>query len=140
MPHFTEIISIIALGFCVLAAMSALLVPKWMVGIVRLVADPDPERPGGFAEFRAVYGGFFLMLHITALVIVLVPTAQLPIQFKIFALFPISVAWIGAGFGRAISLFMDGDENRGSGNNFALIAVEMVLGIAIAAPVLQLTL
>lgn len=139
MPHFTEIISIIALGCCSLAGMAGLFAPKWTASAVRLMSDPDPERPGGFAEFRALYGGFFLMLHITLLVIVLVPTEQLPIQFKIFALFPVSAAWIGAGFGRAISLFMDGDENRGSGNNFALIAVELALGVAIAAPVLQLT-
>jgi len=137
MPHFTEIIAIMALGFASLLGLAGLFVPKWASRMVRLVANPDPEQPGGFAEFRALYGGFFLMLHLTALAIVWQP--ELKTSIKIFALFPISAAWIGAAMGRGISLFLDGEDNRSAGINPITLAVELAIGLAIAAPVLQLT-
>lgn len=137
MPHFTEIISMLALGFCTLLGLGALFAPKWAAGVVRLTADPDPDKPGGFSEFRATYGGLLLMLHMTALVMLLQPALSL--QFKVFALFPISAAWIGAGLGRTVSLLMDAEDNRSAGLIPVWIPMEIALGLAIAAPVLQLS-
>ena len=136
MPHYTEMLAMLALGFGSLLGLAGLFSPKWAAGMVRLIADPDPAKPGGFAEFRALYGGFFLMLNLTALVVVSQP--ELKLAYKVFALFPISAAWIGAALGRAISMVMDKDANRGPGINPIAIAVELVVGLAIAAPVLQL--
>ena len=137
MPHLTEIIAITALGFGSLLGLVGLFSPKWASGMVRLVANPDPDKPGGFAEFRALYGGFFLLLNLTALVIVTQP--DLKIAYKVFTLFPISAAWIGAALGRTISMVMDKEDNRGAGINPLAIGVELVVGLAIAAPVMQLT-
>lgn len=136
MPHLTEIIAIIALGFGSLLGLAGLFSPKWAAGMVRLVANPDPDKPGGFAEFRALYGGFFLLLNLAALVIV--AQADLKIAYKVFTLFPISAAWIGAALGRTISMVLDKEDNRGAGINPLAIGVELAVGLAIAAPVLQL--
>ena len=57
MPSALEIIAIVALGFCAALGFGSLFAPKWAAGVVRLVADPDPEKPGGFSEVRATYGG-----------------------------------------------------------------------------------
>lgn len=138
MPPITELISAIALGFCALLGFGSLYAPNWAAGIVRLVADPDPAKPGGYSEFRATYGGLLLMLHVTALVILLQPSLRF--EFKIFAILPIAMAWIGAGFGRFISLILDKESNRGTGQILIWIPMELALGLAIAAPVLQLVL
>ena len=138
MPPITELISAIALGFCALLGFGSLYAPNWAAGVVRLVADPDPTKPGGFSEFRATYGGLLLMLHVTALVILLQPDLRL--EFKIFTIMPIAMAWIGAGFGRFLSLLMDKEQNRENGLIPVWIPLELSLGLAIAAPVLQLVL
>lgn len=136
MPHITEIISIITLGFCALLGLGSIISPKWAAGVVRLVADPDPAKPGGFSEFRATYGGLLLMLHLSALIIIAQPALKL--EFKILTIFPIAAAWIGAGMGRTMSLILDKDENRSNGLIPVWIPMEIALGIAILAPVFQL--
>ncbi|MDJ0920642.1 MAG: hypothetical protein QNI84_05910 [Henriciella sp.] len=138
MLPITDLISAAALGFCALLGFGSLYAPKWAAGVVRLVADPDPDKPGGFSEFRATYGGLLFMLHATALVILLQPSLRL--EFKIFTLLPIAMAWIGAGFGRFLSLLMDKEDNRENGLIPVWIPMEVGLGLAIAAPVLQLVL
>ncbi len=138
MPHLAELVAILALGFGSLLGLVGLFAPKWAAGMVRLVADPDLDKPGGFAEFRAMYGGFFLLLNLTALIIV--AQADLKTAYKVFALFPISAAWIGAALGRIISMVMDKEDNRGAGINPIATGVELAVGLAIAAPVLQLIL
>lgn len=136
MLHFTEIISLIALGFCAAIGAGALFVPKWAANVVRLVADPNPDKPGGFSEFRATYGGLLFMLHFSAIIILIQP--ELNITAKLFALFPIAVGWVGAGAGRTMSLLLDTDDNRSSGLIPVWIPLEITLGVAIAAPVFQL--
>ena len=64
MPAIFDLIAIIALGFCAALGAGALLAPKWAAGVVRLAPDPDPEKPGGFSEFRATYGGLLLLIHL----------------------------------------------------------------------------
>ena len=129
-----EIIALIALGICAAFGAGALFAPKWAAGMVRLVADP--ETPGGFSEFRAVYGGLLLLTHLSVMIIVM--QEQLSLTYKIFALFPLAMGWIGAGFGRTLSLLLDKADNRENGLIPVLIPVEFALGIAILAPVFGL--
>ena len=109
---------------------------KWAAGVVRLVADPDPEKPGGFSEFRATYGGLLLLIHASVLIIVL--QDQLALTYKIFALFPVAMGWIGAGLGRTLSMLLDKAENRSNGLIPVWIPMEFALGLAILAPVFGL--
>lgn len=141
MPPLLDLISFIALGFCAALGLGALFAPKWAAGVVRLTADPNPDHPGGFSEFRATYGGLLFMLHITAIIVLMQLTGNDTtevILMKVFMLMPIAAAWIGAGFGRTLSLIMDGKENRSAGLIPVWIPMEIALGLAIAAPVLQL--
>ena len=132
MPPIFDLIALIALGFCALLGLGSLFSPKWAAGVVRLVADPDPDKPGGFSEFRATYGGLLLMIHLCVLVIMLQP--QLDTIYKIFALFPVAMGWIGAGFGRTLSLILDKAQNRSNGLIPVWIPMEFALGIMILAP------
>ena len=132
MPPLLDIIAIIALGFCAALGLGSLLIPNWAAGVVRLVADPDETKPGGFSEFRATYGGLLLMIHLCVLVIMLQP--QLDTIYKIFALFPVAMGWIGAGFGRTLSLILDKAQNRSNGLIPVWIPMEFALGIMILAP------
>jgi len=136
MPPIFELIAIIALGFCAALGLGAMFAPKWAAGVVRLVADPDPAKPGGFSEFRATYGGLLLLIHMSALIILLQP--QLNLTYKIFALFPVAMGWIGAGLGRLLSLLMDKQENRENGLIPVWIPMELALGLAILSPVFGL--
>jgi len=137
--HFTEIISVAALGFCALIGMGALISPKWAAGVVRLQADPDPAKPGGYSEFRATYGGLLLFLHLMAIVLVIV-LGQSSMKFaQMAAVLPIAAGWFGAGFGRLASLVFDKAENRAPGMIPIWIPLEILLGLAIAAPILHLT-
>jgi hypothetical protein len=54
------LLNALALAFGVALGARALLNPKWAARLVRLRED---EQGGGFAEFRATYGGVFLGLH-----------------------------------------------------------------------------
>ena len=137
MPPLLDLIAIIALGFCAALGLGSLLAPKWAAGVVRLVADPDPEKPGGFSEFRATYGGLLLLIHLTVLIILL--QGELALQYKVFALFPVAMGWIGAGLGRLLSLVLDGKENRENGLIPVWIPLELALGFAILSPVFGLT-
>ena len=133
MSVFT-IICAIALTFCALIGLGALIATKWAAGVVRLVPDPDPARPGGFSEFRATYGGLLFLLHMTALVILL----RVGGPIAMLAILPIAAGWLGAGFGRALSFLLDTKENRAPGMIPVWIPLELVLGLAIASPVLQI--
>ncbi|MEM7328539.1 MAG: DUF4345 family protein [Pseudomonadota bacterium] len=132
MPPIYDLIAMIALGFCAALGMGALIAPKWAAGVVRLVADPDPDKPGGFSEFRATYGGLLLLIHLSALIILLQGGLALP--YKVFALFPVAMGWLGAGMGRLLSLVLDRTENRANGLIPVWIPMELVLGFAILAP------
>ena len=128
------LLSAAALVFCALIGLGALFAPKWAQGVVRLVPDPHPDRPGGFSEFRATYGGLLFMLHITALVILL----RLNGPLALLAIMPIAAGWFGAGLGRLVSYLADTKENRAPGMIPIWIAVEFALALAIASPVLHL--
>lgn len=129
--HYSEIIALVALGFGTALGLGALFLPEWASNFVRLKADPD--RPGGYSEFRATYGGLFLFAHLTTFIIVLMP---MPI-FAVSAVLPLSAGWFGAAIGRLFSMVLD--RTKGGDARIVMIwmASEVVLGLAIAAPILQ---
>ena len=122
-----QIISCVALAAGAAMGLGALISPRWASGVVRLVEDPDPARPGGYSEFRATYGGLFLMTHLAALLISL----NLPAPYAAFAALPLALGWIGAGLGRLVSLLADRDRNRAKGLIPVWIPLELILGLAI---------
>ena len=133
--HWTDILSYATLGFGAAIGFGALISPNWAAGVVRLQADPDPLKPGGYSEFRATYGGLLMMLHLMALIMVW----HLPkTQTDILVLAPLAAAWIGAGIGRSMSLILDREDNRAPGLIPVWIPMEFALGLAIFAPFLQL--
>jgi len=125
--HYGQIISCMALAAGAAMGLGALISPRWASGVVRLVEDPDPARPGGYSEFRATYGGLFLMTHLAALLIAL----KLPVVYAAFAALPLALGWIGAGLGRLVSLLADRDKNRAKGLIPVWIPLELILGLAI---------
>ncbi|HPF22987.1 MAG TPA: hypothetical protein PK417_05885 [Hyphomonas sp.] len=131
--HYGQIISCVALGAGAAMGLGALLSPRWASGVVRLVADPNPSRPGGYSEFRATYGGLFLMTHLAALLI----AVRLPAIYAAFAAMPLALGWIGAGLGRLVSLLADRTGNRAAGLIPVWIPLEIFLGLAIGANTLQ---
>lgn len=136
--HYGEIISIITLMLGAFMGLGALFSPKWASSVVRLVEDPDPAKPGGYAEFRATYGGLFLFAHLTAAVM-LITFSRSDVQpaLGLIAVLPLAAGWIGAGFGRTVSLIFDRDKNRQFAMNPVWIPFEIIFGLAIAAPFLQ---
>ena len=61
---FAWLLNALALALGVGLGARALIDPRWASRFVRLKAD---DQPGGFAEFRATYGGVFLLFHLCAL-------------------------------------------------------------------------
>lgn len=126
------IASALALGFGVILGARGLLDPKWASRLVRLKED---EQGGGFAEFRATYGGVFLGLHLAALYIVvgyLRTQAPLSGVMATGAVFALSAGWAGAAFGRALAIWRDAGANTAF--NRLSIGVEAAMALAIGAP------
>lgn len=132
--HYSQIISCLALASGAAMGLGALISPRWASGVVRLVEDPDPTRPGGYSEFRATYGGLFLMAHLTALLVAL----TLPAIYAGFAALPLALGWIGAGLGRLVSLLTDKERNRAPGLIPVWIPLEILIGLAIGASFIQI--
>lgn len=108
--------------------------PKTAARIVRLQADPDPKLPGGFAEFRASYGGLFLGGHAAALAVT-IPAARGSAWAENFALGACAVlaaAWAMTAVGRVLSGFLDRTR---TGYNVGSAIFEAVLAVMIAAPI-----
>jgi hypothetical protein len=116
--------------------------PRWAARLVRLRDDPD--RPGGFAEFRGTYGGLFLGAHGFALAF-LVPFLQ---EREVLGAFPThwvalgaigvcAMMWLATSIGRAISIVAD---KTGGGFNYSSVGFEVALGLVIAAPVIAMML
>lgn len=129
--HYGEIIGLIGLGLGAGMGLGALFAPDWAAGVVRL--KPDPDKPGGYSEFRATYGGLLLLVHLTAFVLLL----HTPSAMGLAAALPIAAGWFGAAIGRTFSMVLD----RGKGGEAKIIPIwmgtEIALGLAIAAPILQ---
>ena len=132
-----EIISLVTLLFGAVLGLSAMFSPAWASKIVRLVEDPDPLRPGGYSEFRATYGGLFLFSHLMTAVLILNLGSAEPDILTTLVVLPLAAGWIGAGIGRLMSLVFDRTKNREAGLIPVWIPMEIMLGLAIAAPFLQ---
>ncbi|MEL6661771.1 MAG: hypothetical protein AAFR33_02115 [Pseudomonadota bacterium] len=126
-----DILAIIGLAFGALIGFGSLVSPSWAAGVVRLVEDPD--KPGGYSEFRATYGGLLLMTHGVALYLFLIGDST---SGALIAL-PLAAGWFGAAIGRTTSLVFDMDKLRAPAMNPTWIATELILGLAIAAPLLH---
>ena len=135
--HYGEMISLAALGFGAVLGVAALFSPDWASGIVRLVEDPDPEKPGGYSEFRATFGGLFMFSHLmTAALLLTVSRSELNL-LSVLVVLPLAAGWVGASFGRTVSLLLDARKNRSRGMIHVWIPMEFLVGLAIAAPILQ---
>jgi hypothetical protein len=127
-----EIISMVGLALGALMGLGALISPQWAAGVVRLIADP--ARPGGYAEFRATYGGLLMMVHGGALALLITLGPSLGIA----AVIPVALGWFGAAMGRTLSLILDTKRLNGTGLNPVWVATELLLGVMIGLPAVQL--
>ncbi len=124
------IISAIALGFGALFGLACFISPEYASRSVRLKADP--ERHGGYAEFRATFGGVFAGLHLAALAFLLASPTGGPA-----AAAAIAAGWAGAAIGRITAIVLDTAKVKNTSMNWKLIPLEVVMTLAIAAPLLQ---
>lgn len=109
----------------------ALADPHWAQRFVRLRAD---DQGGGFAEFRATYGGVFLFLHLAALVLTLryVTAGGAVIGVAAAgAAATLAAGWAGAAFGRVIAIWRDGADTP---FNRLSAGVETTMAFAIGLP------
>ena len=125
-------ISMAALAFGAWAGFMALVAPNQIANTLRLQAAPG--RPGGYAEFRATFGGVFLMIHLVALLLVL----RLPVTGVVLVILPIAAAWLGAALARIASMVLDKEKNGEGGINRYWVVLEVVIALMIAAPVFAL--
>ncbi|MDZ4692576.1 hypothetical protein [Terricaulis sp.] len=121
------------LALCLGAALGAraLIDPKWAARFVRLKAD---EQGGGFAEFRATYGGVFLGLHLAALLLALrylLSGGALVGVVAAGASAALCAGWAGAAFGRFVSMVRDRTDTK---FNRISCGVELAMALAIGMP------
>ncbi len=110
----------------------ALLWPQRAAQIVRLRADPDAT--GGFAEFRATYGGLLLFAHL-AVLLAIVMREQAGMASVIGASFAVGAGWLGAALGRALAMLVDHREHATrTGYNAFSTVFELALALALLAP------
>ncbi len=131
LEYFAWALNALALAFGVALGARGFLDPKWAARLVRL--QPD-GRGGGFAEFRATYGGVFLGIHLVALAFTLLWVWHGAIQGGMWAAGAaavLSAGWFGACAGRVLSMLRDGTRTR---FNQISSLVEFAMGALIAAP------
>ncbi|PWE17702.1 hypothetical protein DDZ18_08570 [Marinicauda salina] len=126
----------IAAGAALIGAVmgaASLAVPRWGQGVVRLA--PDPRWKGGWAEFRASYGGGFLFVH-AAVLLTLAMSFQAGAGSVIGASFAASLYWFGMAVGRIVSLALDAGRDTRTGYNVFSVGFEAAMGLALLAPFL----
>jgi len=126
-----QYMTLAGLAFGAFAGFIALFRPAAIANSLRLQANPD--RPGGYAEFRATFGGVFFMIHITAFVSVL----HLPPLLGSFVVLPIAMAWFGAAFARLASMVLDKKQNGEGGINRYWVLLELFVGALILSTLMQ---
>ncbi len=111
-----------------------LLAPARAAKLVKL----QESDAGGFAEFRATFGGVFFGLHAVGFAGVLATLSGAPgaQAFTLGALGCLAAGWIGAAAGRILSMAAD---KTNTGFNRVSVLVELALGLAHLAPFLALT-
>lgn len=131
MITFAWIVSALALAVGAFLGARGLIDPHWASRLVRLQSD---EQGGGFAEFRATYGGVFLGLHGVSLLFVgyyLLTGHPVMGVAAIGAVATLSAAWGGAAFGRLIAIWRDGADTK---FNRLSAGVEVAMAAAIGSP------
>ena len=121
----------LALAFGAALGARALCDPKWASRFVRLKAD---EQGGGFAEFRATYGGVFLGVHAIALLMTLMYVSAGEYVVGVAATgaaAALGAGWAGSSGGRVLAMLLDGADTK---FNRLSAAVEAAMALAIAAP------
>ncbi|MGE0046242.1 MAG: hypothetical protein AB7J28_03065 [Hyphomonadaceae bacterium] len=121
-----------AIGLLIGAGLGAagLLNPRWAEKLVRL----SEAAPGGFAEFRATYGGLFFGAHAAALALLFIASYSddlAALSMTAGAAGVLSVAWAGSAFGRALSILRD---KTGTKFNWQSVAFEGGVALLIGAP------
>lgn len=120
-----------ALLFGAVLGARALIDPKWAARFVRLTPD---EQGGGFAEFRATYGGVILGIHAVALLLslrYLLSGEHVVGVAATGALAVLAAGWGGSAFGRVVAIWRDGADTS---FNRMSAAVEAGLSLIIAGP------
>lgn len=110
----------------------ALVAPTRAAEIVRL--RPDWDAKGGFAEFRAVFGGLLLFAH-AAVLLAIVMQAQAGMASVVASSFAVGAGWLGAAIGRTIAMLVDHAEHQTrTGYNLFSTLFELVLALMLLAP------
>jgi hypothetical protein len=126
------VLNALALAFGAFLGARGLVDPKWAARLVRLKED---EQGGGFAEFRATYGGVFLGLHAVALFFTLQWIAGREAVIGTMAAgaaAALCAGWAGAAFGRLVSMWRD--QGTRTAFNRVSVAVESALAVLIGGP------
>lgn len=113
--------------------LASLAMPRWGQSVVRL--GPDPRWKGGWAEFRASYGGALALLH-GAVLLTLAMSFQAGFGAVMGASFAASLYWFGMAMGRALSMLLDREEETRTSYNAAGIGFELIMAFALATPFL----
>lgn len=129
------LLNALALTFGAALGARGLFDPHWAARFVRL--KPDDAQAGGFAEFRATYGGVFLGLHGAALltsVLWIAHGATVMGMYATGAAFVLGAGWAGASAGRLLAVWRDGARTD---FNLLSAGVEALMALLIGAPWLQ---
>ncbi|MEL7482538.1 MAG: hypothetical protein AAGJ29_13375, partial [Pseudomonadota bacterium] len=121
-------LSVAGLLFGAYAGFMAIIAPGMIARTLRLQANP--ERPGGYAEFRATFGGVFFMVHLTTLLLM----HHMSDTGAALIVLPVAFAWLGAAIARLASMALDKTENGEGGINRYWVGLELVVAAMIAAP------
>lgn len=128
---FAWFVNALALAFGVWLGARALLDPRWASRLVRLTPD---EQGGGFAEFRATYGGLFFAAHGVALGLTLFYLNGGEFVIGVCAsgaAVVLSAAWGGTALGRLAAIWRDGADTP---FNRLSTAIEAAVALAIGMP------
>ena len=120
-------LSALALLFGAVLGARGLVDPDWAARLVRLKED---EQGGGFAEFRATYGGVFFGLHAVALYLVvnwMFGAAATVGVLASGACAAVAAGWAGAALGRVVSIWRD----KGADTPFNRLSVLVEAGVAL---------
>jgi hypothetical protein len=113
----------------------SLTVPRWGASVVRL--QPAADKPGGWSEFRASYGGMYVTLHGAVLLSVMMQE-QAGMASVIASGFAVGAGWLGMAIGRAVSMVADHPvQNTRTGYNYLGIGFELVMAFALMAPFIR---
>lgn len=124
---FAWLLSALACALGAFLGVRAFFNPHWAARFVRLEAD---EGNGGFAEFRATYGGMFAGVHGVALLLIFawLYTDEYALgAVAAGAVAVLSAGWAGTAAGRGFSMLRDGTCTQ-----FNVISAVFEIGVAFA--------